>query len=153
MPGHCVNQIVLHQPESGYLISADMLLRNTAMPMIDRAIDDPKGKTKSMVQLLDSYERLQELHLTKIFPGHWEFKGDPFEVIEWQLAAIHKKVAITLDLVRGGLSDFTDILDQIYPGKRIPPTFFMVLGFLDILIEQEKVSIQKEGGFLKYYAN
>lgn len=150
-PGHCINQTCFYQRENQFLISADMLMKRTPSPIIDADIGEPFRRTKSMKMLLDSFDKLSELDIKKAFPGHYEILENVSQVIEIQVDRILKKKEICFDLIKNGSSEFMELFQTMYPNRNYPPTYFMVVGFLDLLIEEERIEVRKEGAKISYF--
>jgi len=140
-PGHCINQCCFFEPRERQLISADMLLPITPSPVIEANLMPPYNRTKSLPQMLQSYEKVKNLSPKIVYPGH----GLPFEnakdVIAQQVARIHKRKNECLDHLKGGNLSVFEIFKRMY-GKNIVG-WPMLLGYLDLL-ESEGYIFQDE---------
>lgn len=150
-PGHCINQVCFYHPETGYLLSADMILNMTPSPIIDAAIEPPHGRIKSLIQLINSFKKFQKLHLTKVFPGHYGVIENAYEMMEGHLGRIEMRKEHCYRLISEGIDNFEELLAQIYPNRMHPGTFFMLVGFLDILMSKNRIEAVLKDGILKYY--
>lgn len=150
-PGHCINQTCFYNPTNGYFLSADMLLKIIPNPIIDAGINPPYNRVKSLVMHLGSYEKVAQLNITKVFPGHFS----PFEeaqlLIKKQVAKIHTRKEKCYQLIQSGIHNALDLAHQVYPNRINNATLFMVIGFLDILQEEGRIEAIEKDGFLYYY--
>ncbi|MBD3397773.1 MBL fold metallo-hydrolase [Candidatus Micrarchaeota archaeon] len=67
-PGHCEGAMCFYIPEHKALFSGDTVFGGGALPSVSLPTSSPKA-------LLDSYEKLSNYEIEKIYPGH----GGPFE--------------------------------------------------------------------------
>ena len=151
-PGHCINQTCFYNPKNGYFISADMLLKIIPNPIIDAGIKPPYTRAKSLVMQLASYEKIAKLTITKTFPGHFDaFENTP-EVIKQQVQKIRHRTEKCFALIQSGIHSAIDLANAIYPNRINNATLFMVIGFLDILQEENRITSTKKNGLLYYNA-
>lgn len=144
-PGHCINQACFYQPETKEFFSADMLLKMIPIPIIDVNITPPFDRTKSLLMQMQSYQKLAQLDIGKVYPGHFEAFDHANELIQNQMGRIMAKKEKCLELIQNGMGDFLDLWDAIYPKRKIPPTFLMVLGLVDMLRDEGKVVLEDDG--------
>ena len=139
-PGHCINQTCFYNPQNGYFLSADMLLRMIPIPIIDAGLVPPFNRTQSLPMQLESYDRIKELDITTTFPGHFESFGNAHEVIKKQVDKIHLRKEKCLKLLESGVTDLKTLTKTIYSGRVNNATVFMVIGFMDILINEGRLN-------------
>lgn len=92
-PGHAPSHVVLHEPESGVLISGDHLLGRVSLFFDHGHTADPVG------EFLDSLDTVEELDVRLCLAGH----GRPFRDSGAKIEANRALVAEHLDRVRGSL--------------------------------------------------
>ena len=95
-PGHAPSHVVLHQPESGLLISGDHLLGRISLFFDYGHTPDPVGE---FLGGLDEVDRLE--NTTLCLAGH----GRPFRDIPGKVAGNRAEVQGALDRVREGLAE------------------------------------------------
>lgn len=150
-PGHCINQTCFFNPRNGYFLSADMLLKMIPTPIIDAGRKPPYPREKSLIRQLESYKKIAKLNITKTFPGHFAPFDNAHEVIEKQVRKIHTRKEKCFDLIKNGVANPMDIAHGVYPNRIHNATLFMVIGFLDILQEENRIERKKEKGQYQYF--
>ena len=135
-PGHCINQVCLFQEENGYLISADMLLKMIPIPIIDADIKPPYDPVQALVMHYQSYQKLRQLNISTVLPGHFEAFENAQDLIENQMNKIHRRMESCLTHVEKGIRDLEALTHQVYPGRVHQASLFMVVG-LNQLLEYE----------------
>ncbi len=149
-PGHCINQTCFYNPKSGYLLSADMLLPIIAIPIIDAGIKPPYNRVKSLAMQLESYKKLKKLHITKTFPGHFSAFENTLALIEKQERKIQSRKEKCFALIENGISQVIEIVHQVYPKRVNDATIFMVVGLLDILMDEGRIEYEEIDGLYHY---
>jgi len=92
-PGHAPSHVVLHQPETGHLISGDHLLGRVSLFFDHGHTPDPVG------EFLESLDRVEVLETSLCLAGH----GRPFRDVRAKIAANRAEVSEHLGRVRGAL--------------------------------------------------
>jgi glyoxylase-like metal-dependent hydrolase (beta-lactamase superfamily II) len=94
-PGHAPSHVVLHEPESGMLVSGDHLLGRVS-PFFDY------GHTPDPVaEFLVGLERVEQLETGLCLAGH----GRPFRDVPRKIAANRREIERHLERVRAALAD------------------------------------------------
>ena len=141
-PGHAPSHVVLHEPESGLLVSGDHLLGRISVFFDHGHTPDPTG------EFLDSLDVVDELDVRLCLPGH----GRTFRDVGAKIAAYRKEVDAQLGRVRDSLEDgektpFGIVPDLIGAENMSPPAaawgLQLSLSYLDHLAalgEAERVA-------------
>jgi glyoxylase-like metal-dependent hydrolase (beta-lactamase superfamily II) len=141
-PGHAPSHVVLHEPESGLLISGDHLLGRISVFFDHGHTPDPTG------EFIDSLDVVDELDVRLCLPGH----GRTFRDVGAKIAAYRKEVDAQLGRVRDSLEDgektpFGIVPDLIGAENMSPPAaawgLQLSLSYLDhlaVLGEAEPVA-------------
>lgn len=152
-PGHCINQVVFYQKDHKCLLSADMILKMTPVPYFDLPIDRHiEGRTPVIEQLLESYQKIDDLDIEYIYPGHAGMMGDPTHLIAKQTSRIQDNIQRCTALIREGKDDLSAIMHVLYPKRINDSTFFMVVAILDYLVDHNLVDRALVEGKFKYFA-
>ena len=141
VPGHSHTQSCFFHRDSGALLSADMLLKITPTPVIE----DTEGtdvRNRSIFQLLDSYDRLLDLPIQRVFPGHYEIFDQSSKVIEQQVGRIHFRKEECLQFIQQGHQNFLSLYSLMYQGPSLPAVN-MLVGYLDLLENEGKIRIEE----------
>ena len=149
-PGHCINQTCFYNPRNGHLISADMLLRIIPNPIIDANVKPPYHRVKSLVMHLASYKKLKKLHITKAFPGHFAPLENVRALIEKQEKKIHTRKEKCFELIQNGATEALELVNGVYPNRVNNATIFMIIGFLDILMDEGRITYKEINGRYHY---
>ncbi len=144
LPGHSANQSCFFNPRNGHLLSADMLLQITPTPVIDTKTDQPDEREKGIFKMMESYRRVRELDVKKVFPGHYENFENAGQVIDYQVERIHSRKEECLDLIRQGRHHFMDIGQAMYGENPHLPAINMVIGYLDLLEGEGRIAYGEE---------
>lgn len=151
-PGHCPNQFVFLQKEQKKVFGSDMLLPITPMPIVVENPKVPGEPTRSLYDLLHSFERLVRFNIKTVYPGHGPVFVDANMMIEKQLARIEMRKEECFEAIKNGCSTPFLINRKMYPYQIMPPDFsgmFMVLGYLDLLEEEGRVKkVYEEDGIV-----
>jgi glyoxylase-like metal-dependent hydrolase (beta-lactamase superfamily II) len=116
-PGHAPSHVVLHQPDTGMLISGDHLLGRVA-PFFDYGhTQDPVG------EFLTALDTVAELETGLCLAGH----GRPFRDVPAKIEANRAEIAAHLDSIRGAIgaepkTAFETIGDLVGPENLNPAT-------------------------------
>jgi glyoxylase-like metal-dependent hydrolase (beta-lactamase superfamily II) len=106
-PGHASNHLCYLIQEEETLLTGDHIMNGSTV-----VIAHPDG---SMQEYLDSLALLKNYQFTRIGPGHGDFLGDPFGVVDWIIAHRLKreqKVVEKLTLVVSCSSD--ELVKKVY---------------------------------------
>lgn len=150
-PGHCVNQVCFYQPEKECLLSADMLLSMIPIPILDPSIADPMVRTRSLLELVQSYQKLQPYRIQQVLPGHFEPFEHGNELIDNQLGRILHRTEKCLNFIKAGHHTYEELLHLSYPNRIHNGTVLMTVGFLDILLDQGEIGQEMKDGKLWFY--
>lgn len=141
-PGHCPNQFVFLQKEQKQIFGSDMLLPITPMPIIVEDKNNPGQPTRSLHELLASFQRLIQFDIETVYPGHGPVFVNANAMIEKQLARIEMRKEECFATIENGISTPYQINRKMYPYQNMPPDFsgmFMILGYVDLLVEEGRI--------------
>ncbi len=153
-PGHSESQTCFYEPISKRLISADMLLHIAPVPVIERYAElNDQGEIERILGLpkhMESLELFYDLEISAVYPGHGpEFKDPHRVVIDRQKDRIHKRKEQCFELVKDGTSSamgITDVMYSHFPQSGKITGLAMVVGYLDLLMQEGKVQRRTEEG-------
>ncbi|WP_026998839.1 MBL fold metallo-hydrolase [Eisenibacter elegans] len=135
-PGHSVVQNSFYDAQGQRLISADAVLPQTPVAVVEQRLDKPTLRSYSLPQMLDTFEQLARLPVKQILPGHGTIDTPLAELLKQQGMRIEHRTEETLAWVRRGHHRVFDIAQQLYAKAALPHFFLgftMTLGYLDLL--------------------
>lgn len=150
-PGHTNMQTCFYQKEKKWLIGADMLLSITPTPVIEFRLDDPTKRQKGLAEMLQSFEKMKSLEIDTVFPGHYEPFSDHRRLIEAQVRRIHMRKDATYELIKDGKNRFYELFDVLYTNRMNMPGMSMLRGYLDLLIDENRIEERIEDGYTAYH--
>jgi glyoxylase-like metal-dependent hydrolase (beta-lactamase superfamily II) len=154
LPGHTAGHICLYHRESGILFSGDTLLLDISPnPLIEPDPMDPTERRRSLVEYLESLDRLSELRLSTVFPGHGPPIEDPVAVIE-EMRAHHRRRTDTLaEMLDAPGKSAWQLANQLFPRLHGFDNFLAVsevVAHMDLLVDRGVARpIEREG--VTYY--
>jgi glyoxylase-like metal-dependent hydrolase (beta-lactamase superfamily II) len=153
-PGHASMQTCFYQAETRQLLSADMLLATTPVPVVE---SPPPGQSKRVPALplfMESLDLIEGLDVELVLPGH----GRPFrqhrEVIERQRQRILGRKGECMQWIEAGFSTAEELLEKMYPHRPIQQRFaglWMLIGYLDLLQLDGAVEQKTIDGIWHFY--
>ena len=140
LPGHTAGHICLYHRESGVLFSGDTLLLDISPnPLIEPDPMDPTERRRSLIEYLASLDKLSELRLTTVFPGHGPPIEDPRTVIE-EMRSHHRRRARTLaGLIDEAGKSAWQLANELFPHLEGFDNFLAVsevVAHIDLLVER-----------------
>ena len=141
-PGHCPNQFVFLQKEQKRIFGSDMLLPITPMPIVVEDVNNLGQPTRSLHELLASFQRLLKYDIQTVYPGHGPVFVDANAMIEKQLGRIEMRKEECFEAIKSGFCTPYQINRKMYPYQQMPPDFsgmFMILGYVDLLLEEGRI--------------
>jgi glyoxylase-like metal-dependent hydrolase (beta-lactamase superfamily II) len=152
LTGHDSHLTAFYQPERRQLLSADALIIPTATPVVEAP---PAGQLRqpALPQMVRSLERLAQLDVETVYPGHGAPFGDHRAVIHGQIARIHQRKEECWRLVAAGAGTVAEIFQQMYRDRARqagPAGLWMVVGYLDLLVAEGEVTVDGVNGLWRY---
>ncbi len=149
-PGHTNMQTCFYQKEKKWLIGADMLLSITPTPVIEFSLTDPEKRENGLAEMLQSYQKMLNLDIETVFPGHYEPFSNHRKLIQNQLRRIHLRKEATYQLIEDGKHRFYELFDVLYTNRLNMPGMSMLRGYLDLLIDEKRIEERIEDGYTAY---
>ena len=138
MPGHSDTQTVYLQKETKKMLSADMLLSVTPTPFYELSNVLSGDRIKGLPIMMQSYQRLSELDFTMVYPGHYDVILNPKEIIKKQVDHIHKRKMQCFEFIKSGNDNYGTLYGLMYD-KFTLTAITMLVGYLDLLVEEQKI--------------
>jgi glyoxylase-like metal-dependent hydrolase (beta-lactamase superfamily II) len=154
LPGHTAGHVCLYEPDSGVLFSGDTLLLDvTPNPLLEPDPLDPTERRHSLVEYLRTLDRLSELELTRVFPGHGKPIEDPHRLIE-DMRAHHRRRTEDLAgrLTTQGKTGW-QLANEVFPALEGFDNFLAVsevVAHVDLLVQQGRAQPVVRDGVTHY---
>ena len=154
MPGHSGGHFVYFEPDVRTLFADDQLLPHVSPnPLLEPSLEDHTERRRSLVDYLDTLDRLKKMEPAIAYPGH----GDPIEDVG---ALIDRTVTHHLErksdvagyLSGQGQSPY-EIARQMYPDVKGYDVFLSVsevVAHLDLVVDDEGAVIDERDGITYY---
>jgi glyoxylase-like metal-dependent hydrolase (beta-lactamase superfamily II) len=146
-PGHSPDHVCYMDAESGVLLSGDTLLaRITPNPLI--YLDNDGGKrTRSLLDYLDSLNRLHGFDISHCHPGHGPAIEQPGPLIDKNLAFIGRRKNVFLEKSSGGGVTPFELSVRVF-GELDPVSRYLAVSetvaYLDLLERDGSVTVDWE---------
>lgn len=149
-PGHCNAHIVFHEPSLRVLFSGDHLLPDISpVPLLVFPKQAAEPRPKSLVRFMASLARVEPLDLDIVFPAHGDVIRDHRKLIAgYRLHHERRKLQLLRKLESGPLSAW-ELAHRLFPAvyqKQVYLVMSEVIGHLDMLIDEGRLSIEERGG-------
>ncbi len=156
-PGHASGHISLYQPESGRMMVGDHLLKHiSSNPLLEAPRRHGQPRDKSLLQYIESMQRVAAMDVGEAYPGHGENIADHRALIAGRLRFHEQRMERIAGLLEGGPSTAYELMRQLFPNLSSFEVFLglsEVIGHLDLLEQQERVAALPENGHLLYALN
>lgn len=154
LPGHTAGHISLYHPESGILFSGDTLLLDISPnPLIEPDPMDPTERRRSLVEYLETLDRLSDLRLTTVFPGHGPPIEDPGAVID-EMRAHHRRRTETLaEMLDTTGKSAWELASELFPRLDGFDNFLAlseVVAHIDLLVDRGVAELAERDGVTYY---
>lgn len=143
-PGHSNTLSCFYHAESRAFLSSDMLIKITPTPVIEANPDPPHQRIPALPQMIQSYHEVAKLDIGTVYPGHYEVFDDAQELIQNQLDRIELRKEQCLQLIQSGHQDLMSLGQQMYGSRMSMPAIPMLVGYLDLLLLDEKIEAKPE---------
>lgn len=147
LPGHSNTQTCFFNESNGHFISADMLLNITPTPVLEEDADRPGKREAGLLKMLRSYDRITELNISQVFPGHYTPFNQANMVIKRQVKRIRERSQECLEHISHGQSDILSIYQTMYGKQFSLPAFNMLIGYLDLLKHNGQITYLPADGY------
>ncbi len=152
-PGHSATQNCFLLESTGQMLSADMILKVTPTPVIEVAEHDTGVREKSILRMMQSYDKFRKIPMDVVYPGHFECLNNAHQIIDDQVARIQRRKEQTLEILRSGKTKLIDVFNLLYKGRIDLPAFNMLIGYIDLLESEGAIRLvqNNEEGSLRIF--
>jgi glyoxylase-like metal-dependent hydrolase (beta-lactamase superfamily II) len=154
-PGHSPMDTVFWDAERELAFVGDHLLPHiSSNPIIARPLDGSPGRTHSLANYLDSFEKTRELPEGAIlFPGHGEPIDDHRSLIDTRIASTERRKEKLLRLLADGPRSGYELAQSMWGNIAVTQAFLTlseVIGHMDLLEAEGRVREIDDGGVTRF---
>ncbi|GIM48081.1 hydrolase [Collibacillus ludicampi] len=155
-PGHAQSHLVFHRESDGVLLGGDHIIKHiSSNAILESPLRRGEERPKTLLQYRESLLRCKHLDVTIVFSGHGDEVHDMQALIDRRI----QEQEVRAQKIRGWLvhEPLTpyQICQRMFPGvyqKELALTMSEVIGYLDLLIEQDRITEEQSGGLFRYKA-
>jgi glyoxylase-like metal-dependent hydrolase (beta-lactamase superfamily II) len=156
-PGHSPMDTVFWDAERELGFVGDHLLPHiSSNPIIARPLDGSPGRTKSLVNYLDSLAKTRDLpEGAVLFPGHGEPIDDHRSLIDTRFASTDRRKEKLLRLLGEGPRSGYELAQSMWGNIAVTQAFLTlseVIGHMDLLEAEGRVREVDDGGVIRFEA-
>ncbi len=153
-PGHASTLTCFFQRDAKQLIASDMLLQRTPTPVTETP---PHGldRVAALPLFLDSLDRIEALPVDIVYPGHGESFRDVAGLVRRQRDRIAARKEECYLYVSAGVETGAELMVKLYPasaGGVNLAGLWMLIGYLDLLIDERRVAVEEIDSIWRYRA-
>ncbi|WP_254782249.1 MBL fold metallo-hydrolase [Bacillus sp. OK048] len=155
IPGHAPDQLAFYHKECKWLFAGDLLMEHIpSNAMVEPDFDGTR--TKSLLQQKQSLEKCISLQAELIFSGHGSIIENTIDLIKERIKEIDERANKYINLIQLGMSTASELAQWLYKEKyekKFFHTMSKIIGTLDYLELQGKISKEMKKGIWYYYCN
>ncbi len=155
-PGHATGHLCFYDPAGKSLISGDFLLPHiTPNPFLEPDPVHPDRRAPSLRHYLQGLDRLTSMDIKRVWPGHGEVIDDYRQVVAMVREHHQARFDALVDLLhKYGRCTAFELSRITYPdlkGFNIFLGLSEVQAHLDVLVEEDRVKVEKKDGVAYYF--
>jgi glyoxylase-like metal-dependent hydrolase (beta-lactamase superfamily II) len=156
-PGHSPMDTVFWDAERELGFVGDHLLPHiSSNPIIARPLNGSPGRTHSLANYLESFEKTRELPAGAVlFPGHGEPIDDHRSLIDTRFASTERRKGKLLRLLADGPRSGYELAQSMWGNIAVTQAFLTlseVIGHMDLLEAEGRVREDDDGGVTRFAA-
>lgn len=144
-PGHASSHLVLFDQKSGTMIGGDLILAHISPnPLVEPPYLGEKDRRKPMIDYILSIEKMLELPIKRVLPGHGEIVQNVQALLEERLHQQEKRASKVEAFVNENPATAYEICQHLFPKvfeKQLLLTLSETLGQVDYLLEKERIEV------------
>jgi len=151
-PGHASTLTCFYQRDAKRLIASDMLLQRTPTPVTEAPAHD-LDRVAALPLFLDSLDRIEALPVEIVYPGHGELFTDVAGLARRQRDRIVARKEECYLYVSAGVETAAELMVKLYPasaGGVNLAGLWMLIGYLDLLISEQRVAVEEIDSIWRY---
>jgi glyoxylase-like metal-dependent hydrolase (beta-lactamase superfamily II) len=154
LPGHTAGHICLYDRPTRTLFSGDTLILGISPnPLIEPDPMDPTERRRSLVEYLQSLDRLSGMEMSRVYPGHGEPIDHPHELIEEMRAHHRRRTEDLAGLLDDQGKSGWQLANELFPALEGFDNFLAVsevVAHIDLLVDQGRAEPVLRDGVTYY---
>ncbi|MEH7245996.1 MBL fold metallo-hydrolase, partial [Neobacillus niacini] len=155
IPGHAPDQVAFYHKECKWIFAGDLLFQHVpSSAMVEPNFDGTR--TQSLVQQKGSLEKCLSLDIELVFSGHGNFIENHADLINERIKEIKENASKYINFIKSGHATASGIAQFRYKEKyekQFFNTMSKIIGYLDYLEIQGKISKEMKKGIWHYYCH
>ncbi|MEX2588313.1 MAG: MBL fold metallo-hydrolase [Actinomycetota bacterium] len=159
LPGHTDGHMGFLEPDTRVLFAGDTLLEHDQPncllePTLEPEGDSPDRRRHSLKQYLETLDRLQEMELSVVYPGHGPVITNPAETICYMRKHHARRLDVISDCLSPGGTTAFEVSKKLYPGARAYERFLAVsevIAHLDVLVSSGRATSEVHDDGVEYF--
>ncbi len=154
LPGHSPGHLCFYGPEQKFFFSGDFMISHISPnPLMEPDPDNPGRRLPTLRQYLRGLERVEQMDISVVFPGHGGAFSDYHGVIEGVRKHHDRQVNLMLDKLKDDELSTYQLCRKVYPKLKGWDVFLglsEIQANLDLMMENRLVGCDKRGGVVYY---
>jgi glyoxylase-like metal-dependent hydrolase (beta-lactamase superfamily II) len=155
-PGHSPTDTIFLDADRKLLLAADHLLAHiSSNPLITRPRDGSGERPKALVNYLESLAATREMDLELVLPGHGDPITDHRTLIDERFALHRRRAEKLHGLIAERPRSAYELAQSLWGNIAVTQAFLTlseVLGHTDILLGDDRVREEEDGGVVRFEA-
>lgn len=159
LPGHTDGHMGFLEPEGRVLFAGDTLLEHgqpncLLEPTLEPEGDSPDRRRHSLKQYLETLDRLQEMELSMVYPGHGPVITNPAETICYMRRHHARRLDRINECLDNRGSTAFEVSQELYPGVEAYERFLAVsevIAHLDVLVSRGLATSEVRDDGVEYF--
>jgi glyoxylase-like metal-dependent hydrolase (beta-lactamase superfamily II) len=156
-PGHSPSDTVFFDEASGELFGGDHLIKHiSSNPLISRPLEGEIGeRPRALMAYMDSLRKTREMELEVVYAGHGEPVEDHRKLIDERMGMHERRANRLYKLVAERPRNAYEMAQEMWGNVAVTQAFLTlseVLGHVDVLIDEGRVSERETDGVTSFQA-
>jgi glyoxylase-like metal-dependent hydrolase (beta-lactamase superfamily II) len=155
-PGHSPSDTVFFDEASGELFGGDHLIKHiSSNPLISRPLEGEIERPRALMSYMDSLRKTREMELEVVYAGHGEPVEGHRKLIDERMGMHERRANRLYKLVAERPRNAYEMAQEMWGNVAVTQAFLTlseVLGHVDVLIDEGRVSERETDGVTSFQA-
>lgn len=151
-PGHSPDHISLYHLSSTTLLGGDHIIKHISSNAFIEPVYGAVERPRSLVVYQEALKKLLQYSIGIVYSGHGDEVYDVHTLIQHRIAKQNERAMQLYEMLEPNVTSFM-LSKKLFPHlylRELPLTMSEIIGHIDLLVEQGKLHVQKEGNRLIY---